>query len=223
VAVSRETDQPPAGVVRQLFPDDKAIGRFVDLLTTAGVERGLVGPAEAERMWSRHVLNCAVVGEAVPRSATVVDIGSGAGLPGIVLALSRFDLSVTLVEPLQRRAAFLDEVAADLRIGNVEVVRARAESLIGARLFDIATARAVAPLSRLVPWALPLCRSGGELLAMKGQKAADELAAAADVIAAFGGRSARIDTVGIGLAEPPTMLVRIQSSGQITASRKGRR
>jgi 16S rRNA (guanine527-N7)-methyltransferase len=223
VAVSRETDAPPQDLRVRLFPDDKAIDRFVDLLTTIGVERGLLGPREVPRIWRRHLLNCAVVGEAIPRAAAVVDIGSGAGLPGLVLAISRPDLSMTLVEPLLRRSAFLTEVVEQLELDQVEVVRARAEELIGTRVFDAATARAVAPLPRLVPWALPLCRRGGELLAMKGAKASQELADAAEVIAAYGGIGARIDTVGVGLVEPPTTLVRIQSSGQVAASRKGRR
>jgi 16S rRNA (guanine527-N7)-methyltransferase len=209
--------------VNRLFPDDKAIGRLVDILTTVGVERGLIGPGEVPRIWGRHVLNCAVVEEAVPQGAEVVDIGSGAGLPGLVLAMARPDLSVTLLEPLLRRSEFLAETVAELALGSVEVVRARAEELAGRRVFDVATARAVAPLTRLVPWALPLCRRGGALLAMKGERAEDELATAADVIAACGGRSARVVVVGVGLVEPPTTLVQIQSSGQVSASRKGRR
>jgi 16S rRNA (guanine527-N7)-methyltransferase len=223
VGVSRETDTPPAALVASLFPDDKAIHRYVDLLTTAGVDRGLLGPREASRIWSRHVLNCAVVEAALPHDASVVDIGSGAGLPGIVLALARPDLTVTLVEPLLRRATFLTEVVDALGLGQVEVVRARAEDLAGERAFDVATARAVAPLRRLVPWALPLCRSGGELIAMKGSAAATELTEAADVIAKYGGRNARIDTIGAGLVERPALVVRIQSTGHMSRSRKGRR
>jgi 16S rRNA (guanine527-N7)-methyltransferase len=223
VAVSRETDTPSAALVAQLFPDDKAIHRYVDILTTAGVDRGLLGPREAGRVWTRHVLNCAVVESALPHAATVVDIGSGAGLPGIVLALARPDLEVTLVEPLLRRSTFLDEVVDALGLRRVEVVRARAEDLAGDRAFDAATARAVAPLRHLVPWALPLCRSGGELVALKGSTAATELADAAEVIARFGGTNARIETVGVGLVEPPAVVVRIQSSGQGPRNRKGRR
>ena len=181
-----------------------------------------MGPREASRVWSRHVLNCAVVEAALPRDATVVDVGSGAGLPGVVLALARPDLHVTLVEPLLRRSAFLTEVVEALGLGQVEVVRARAEELAGERVFDVATARAVAPLRRLVPWVLPLCRDGGELVAMKGSAAAAELTEAADVIARYGGTNVRIDTVGDGLVEPPPVVVRIQSSGQVPRSRKGR-
>jgi 16S rRNA (guanine527-N7)-methyltransferase len=223
VAVSRETDAPSPEVLSRLFADDKGIHRFVDLLTSAGVERGLIGPRESQRIWGRHVLNCAVVQSVLPRGAEVVDIGSGAGLPGVVLALARPDLAVTLLEPLLRRATFLTEVVDDLGLDRVEVVRARAEDIAGSRSFDVATARAVAPLDRLVSWAIPLCRQGGELVAMKGSNAAEELAAAQVMIARNGGVNARIETVGVGLVEPPTTLVRIQSTGQVSPSGKGRR
>jgi 16S rRNA (guanine527-N7)-methyltransferase len=225
VAVSRETDAPPPAVLAQLFPDDKAIYRFVDLLTSTGVERGLIGPREAERVWSRHILNCAVVEEALPRGAAVVDVGSGAGLPGLVLALARPDLSVTLLEPLLRRATFLKEAIDELGLERVDVVRARAEEFArgGTHTFDVVTARAVAPLTRLVPWAMPLCRIGGELIAMKGSSAAAELEDAEAVIARSGGANPRIEALGVGLVEPPTTVVRIQSSRQVSPSGKGRR
>jgi 16S rRNA (guanine527-N7)-methyltransferase len=210
-------------VLARLFPGDKGIHRFVDLLTSAGVERGLIGPRETQRIWGRHILNCAVVQSVLPRGADVVDLGSGAGLPGLVLALARPDLSVTLLEPLLRRATFLTEVVDQLALDRVEVVRARAENLAGSRSFDVVTARAVAPLGRLVSWSMPLCRAGGELVAMKGSNAAEELAAAEAVIARSGGVHARIETVGAGLVEPPTTLVRIQSTGQVSPSGKGRR
>jgi 16S rRNA (guanine527-N7)-methyltransferase len=223
VAVSRETDAPSDALLRRLFPGDKAIRRFVDLLTTIGVDRGLIGPRETQRIWSRHILNCAVVEQVVPREAHVVDIGSGAGLPGVVIAIARPDLRVTLVEPMLRRCRFLAEVIAALSLDQVEVIRARAEDLIGTATFDVATARAVAPLNRLVPWALPLCKKGGELVAMKGAGAADELSEARDAIADYGGTHARIERVGVGLVEPPPTVVRIQSIGQVSASGKGRR
>jgi 16S rRNA (guanine527-N7)-methyltransferase len=151
--------------------------RYVELLGGPGVERGLIGPNEADRLWDRHLLNCAVVAALIPRSGTVVDIGSGAGLPGIALALARPDLSVTLVESMARRTAFLDEVVAELELSNVRVHRARAEELASARLgADIVACRAVAPLGRLVGWAAPLLRPGGQLLAVKGAAAWAELA-----------------------------------------------
>jgi 16S rRNA (guanine527-N7)-methyltransferase len=222
VPVSRETDAPPPELIARLFPDDKAIRRYVDLLTSAGVERGLVGPREAGRIWTRHVLNCAVVESAIPARATVVDVGSGAGLPGLVLAIARPDLTVTLVEPLLRRATFLAEVVADLALPRVVIVRARAEDLPVDVRYDIATARAVAPLRRLVPWTLPLCRVGGELIALKGSSAREEIADAQPVIAKCGGADVRVETVGDGLVDPAPTIVRIRSTGHGSPHREGR-
>ena len=141
--------------------------------------RGLIGPRETERLWDRHLLNCAVVAELLPERGVLVDIGSGAGLPGVVLAMLRPSLQVILLEPLLRRSAFLEECVAELGLSNATVVRARAEEKAAAHIeADIATARAVAPLDRLVGWAARLLRPGGELLAIKGQSAEEELAAA---------------------------------------------
>ena len=150
--------------------------RYAAWLADAGVVRGLIGPREVPRVWDRHLLNCAVVADAVPPGATVADIGSGAGLPGLVLAIRRPDLRVTLVEPLLRRTTFLDEVVADLGLDQVEVVRGRAEELHGSRRFDVVTSRAVAPLEKLLGWCLPLCAPEGIVLAMKGSSAAEEVA-----------------------------------------------
>ena len=156
--------------------------RYVALLATAGVERGLIGPRETPRLWERHVLNSLAVASQVPPDATVADLGSGAGLPGLVLAIGRPDLQVSLVEPLLRRTTFLTEAVEELGLVNVEVVRARAEALHGQRHFDVVTARALAPLDRLVGWAMPLVSPGGLLLAMKGGSAADEIEAASAVL-----------------------------------------
>ena len=147
---------------------------FVDLLTSAGVDRGLIGPREVPRIWERHVLNCAVVVPRVPLGATVADVGSGAGLPGLVWAIARPDLQMTLIEPLLRRVVFLEEAVQLLRLEQVKVLRARAED-VGER-FDVVTARAVAPLERLAGWCLPLVRPGGVLLALKGRTAEEEVA-----------------------------------------------
>ncbi|WP_460710404.1 16S rRNA (guanine(527)-N(7))-methyltransferase RsmG [Nocardioides dilutus] len=152
--------------------------RYAVLLATAGVERGLIGPREAPRLWDRHLLNCAMLAEAVPNGATVADLGSGAGLPGLVLAIGRPDLTVTLVEPLERRTRFLHEVVEELRLTDVEVVRGRAESLHGHRVFDIVTSRALAPLTRLLQWSMPLVAPHGTLLAMKGKSLEEEIEAA---------------------------------------------
>ncbi len=156
--VSRETPPAPESA-RGVFPVDRLplAERYAELLATEGVVRGLIGPREAPRLWERHLLNCAVLAELLPEGATVCDIGSGAGLPGLVVAIARPDLRVTLVEPLLRRTTFLDEVVDELGLaGSVEVVRGRAEELHGARTFDVVTSRAVAPLERLLAWSMPL-------------------------------------------------------------------
>ncbi|MGH3473678.1 MAG: 16S rRNA (guanine(527)-N(7))-methyltransferase RsmG [Aeromicrobium sp.] len=148
--------------------------RYVDLLTSAGVERGLIGPREGPRIWERHVMNCAVVVPRVPVGAAVADVGSGAGLPGLVWAIARPDLRVTLIEPLLRRTTFLEEAVEALELDHVTVLRARAEDV--RETFDVVTARAVAPLEKLAGWCLPLVRPGGVLLALKGRTAEEEAA-----------------------------------------------
>jgi 16S rRNA (guanine527-N7)-methyltransferase len=178
--------------------------RYAGWLAGPGVERGLLGPREAGRLWDRHLLNSAVVAELLGPGCSLVDVGSGAGLPGIPLALARPDCEVVLLEPLARRAAFLDEVVADLGLGpRVRVVRARAEDHVrtGAA-YDVAVARALAPLDRLAGWCLPLVRPGGRVLALKGARAAEEVAAAPAL-------RATIDRVGLGVVDPPTTVVTI--------------
>lgn len=152
--------------------------RYVELLATAGVERGLIGPRETPKLWDRHVFNCLALTSLVPSGATVADLGSGAGLPGLVLAIGRPDLAVTLVEPLQRRTIFLDEVVDELGLEGVRVVRGRAQDLHGGERFDVVTARALAPLGRLLGWGMPLVGATGALLAMKGSSASEEIASA---------------------------------------------
>jgi 16S rRNA (guanine527-N7)-methyltransferase len=189
--------------------------RYAELLMTAGVVRGLIGPREAPRIWERHLLNCAVVAELIPEDARVADVGAGAGLPGIVLAVARPDLSVILVEPLARRTAFLLEAATALGLARTTVVRARAEECVPGRgeprfeLADVVTARAVAPLDRLTAWCLPLAAEGGRVLALKGESAAEEVEAHRDVIARLGGDSPAIRQCGAGLVDPPTTVVEI--------------
>ena len=152
--------------------------RYAQWLAGAGVERGVIGPREAERLWPRHLLNCVAVAALIPRGSRVVDLGSGAGLPGIVLAIARPDLQITFVEPMQRRVAFLDEVRSDLSLVGVETLRARADDLALAELnVDVVTARAVAPVDRLAMLAAPLLRAGGQLLAIKGSAVAVEVSA----------------------------------------------
>jgi 16S rRNA (guanine527-N7)-methyltransferase len=185
--VSRETPSVPDAARRAFAVDRFPLAvRYVELLATAGVERGLIGPRETPRLWERHLLNCAALASAVPVGASVVDLGSGAGLPGLVLAIARPDLDVTLVEPLLRRATFLEQAVEELGLSGVHVLRERAEGLHGRRQFDVVTARALAPLERLLGWAMPLVAPGGCLLAMKGSSAASEVAAAATALRALG-------------------------------------
>lgn len=186
-----------------------AAKRYAGLLAGAGVERGLIGPREADRLWDRHLLNCAVVAELISRGAGVIDLGSGAGLPGIVLGIIRPDLSITLLEPLLRRVTFLSECVAELGLENVTVRRARAEEVVGSMSGDVVTARAVAPLDRLLRWGLPLLRPGGELLAFKGERAGAELKAVESELSGFGARTAELLQVGHGKVEPPTTIVRV--------------
>ena len=202
--MTSETTPPvPDRAGSSLFGDLLPLAlRYEAWLAGAGVERGLLGPREAARLWDRHLLNSAVVATLLPASCSVVDVGSGAGLPGIPLALARVDCSITLLEPLARRAAFLAEVVEDLGLGpRVRVVRARAEehARTGA-VYDVAVARAVAPLDRLAGWCLPLVRPGGRLLALKGERAAAEVTAAPAL-------RASIERVGTGLVDPPTTVV----------------
>lgn len=180
--------------------------RYAAWLAGAGVERGFLGPREVDRIWDRHIANCAVVEELIPENSRVFDIGSGAGLPGVVLALVRPDIQIGLIEPLMRRSQFLEEVIADLGITDqVKVIRGRAEDLKG-QSAPVVTARAVAPLGKLLTWALPLTSKGGQILALKGSSAATEIANAADVLK---GRKAEILLCGQGLVDPQTTVVRV--------------
>ncbi len=203
-----------------------AVVAYGALLAGDGVVRGLIGPREVPRLWERHLLNCGVVAELIPDGAHVDDVGSGAGLPGIVLALQRPDLEIALVEPLLRRTVFLEEVVAALGLTNVTVIRQRAEDRGSSRpLRDVVTARAVAPLERLARWCLPLLTPGGVLLALKGESAADELREAGPRVRNLGGVAAEVLSVGEGVVDPPTTVVRIQRdpSAGVARSRPSRR
>ena len=166
---------PRPDVVEAVFPGTADLAAaYVDLLATTGVEWGLIGPRETERLWERHVFNSAAVADLVPADARVVDVGSGAGLPGIPLALRRPDLHVTLLEPLLRRATFLGQAVETLGLTDrVEVVRDRAED--HDRAYDAVLSRALAPLPRLLGWCLPLMARGGSVLALKGRTAQAEV------------------------------------------------
>jgi 16S rRNA (guanine527-N7)-methyltransferase len=196
--------------------------KFAEILASDGVERGLIGPREVDRLWPRHLANCAVVAEEarkeIPPGSHVGDVGSGAGLPGVVWALVRPDISVTLIEPLLRRATFLNEAVEQLDLGDrVTVVRARAEDLDAE--YDVVTARAVARLGQLVTWTLPLTRVGGWLVALKGAGARDEIVEAADAVARLGGSTARVEEYGGAVLAAPTTAVLIQRLGRGAARR----
>jgi len=164
-------EQSVEGLVGRYFPErQEEIRAFAQFLTTAGIERGLIGPREGERIWERHIFNCLPVTQLLPQNASLFDIGSGAGLPGIVIALARPDLKVTLIEPLERRVEFLKEATEGL---GIEVIRGRAQDV--KKSAEYVTARAVAPLEKLKKISWHMVKTGGALLAMKGESAATEM------------------------------------------------
>jgi 16S rRNA (guanine527-N7)-methyltransferase len=180
---------------------------FAGILATRGVAQGLLGPREVPRLWDRHLLNCAVVAELIDdRCGTLLDLGSGAGLPGLVLAMVLPDTAVTLLEPMERRCRFLAECVTELDLANVSVLRGRAEDVTVRA--DVVTARAVAPLPRLAGLAMGVVRPGGMVLAVKGRTAAEELAAAKPVLRRIGARDAEVVWAGHGKVVPATTVVR---------------
>jgi len=228
----RDPSQPPPSLVRaatELFGARFPMAvHYAELLVTDGVVRGLIGPREAPRIWERHLLNCAAVAELIPPDASVVDVGSGAGLPGIALAVTRPDLSVILVEPLARRAEFLSEVVTALGLERTTVVRARAEDCVRGRdlprfaLADVVTARAVAPLDRLTAWCLPLAKQGGRVLALKGDSVAAEVAEHRTAIERLGGGVPVVRQCGTAVLERATTVVEIVHERVVGDSSKPR-
>nr|WP_203634489.1 16S rRNA (guanine(527)-N(7))-methyltransferase RsmG [Streptomyces sp. SID10815] len=213
VPVTEAAELPPAPEqARDVFGDRFADAvRYAELLAEAGVQRGLIGPREVPRLWERHLLNCAVLSEVVPEGVTVCDVGSGAGLPGIPLALVREDLKITLLEPLLRRTNFLSEVVELLGLDHVTVVRGRAEEVMGTVTpVHVVTARAVAPLDRLATWGIPLLRPYGEMLALKGDTAEEELKSAATALTKLGAVETSILHVGEGVVDPLSTVVRVE-------------
>jgi 16S rRNA (guanine527-N7)-methyltransferase len=173
------------------------------------VERGLIGPRETARLWDRHLINCAAVAELVPPGSSLIDLGSGAGLPGVVLAMLLPDSEVVLLEPLARRVAFLEECVRTLGLSNAVPRRGRAEEVDGQLTADVVTARAVAPMQRLAALAVPLARPGGLVLAIKGAAAAQELAQAGPVLRRLGVQDAAVLEAGRGKVSPPPTVVRL--------------
>lgn len=198
--------EPPAAL--ELFGDRIAEARrFTTNLAEQGEERGLIGPLELPRLWSRHILNCAIVAPLL-RPGLVGDVGSGAGLPGLVLAIARPDVSFVLIEPMERRVAWLNEQVAELGLTNVSVVRARAEEVRLDEPLDQVTARAVSAFRKLLPLTAPLLRDGGELVLMKGAAAASEVEAAAKEIRKFKVHDIEVLTLGEGVLSEVTRVIR---------------
>ena len=211
MALPDQADAPaPPEIAATVFgPEFARARRYADILATRGVEWGVIGPREMPRLWDRHLLNCAVLTELIDADCrTLADIGSGAGLPGVVLAMLLPDVRVTLIEPLERRVKFLTECLTELDVPNATVMRSRAEELTGKVAADVVTARAVAPLDRLAPLALGVARRGGTVLAIKGSSAADELSQAKSVLRRMGARGAEVLRVGHGKVDPATSVVR---------------
>ncbi len=211
------SETPPVRLLDAFFGARTPLAvAFAGHLAGSGATRGLIGPREVPRLWSRHVLNCAALAPSLPQNGHVVDVGSGAGLPGLVLAIARPDVRVTLVEPLLRRVTWLEEVVADLGLQHVDVVRARAEEVTDVHA-DVATSRAVAALERLSAWCLPLLRDGGVMLAIKGRSAGEELAATEPVLRSLGAESWSVRELGVGLLDEATTVIEVRKGSTAPA------
>jgi 16S rRNA (guanine527-N7)-methyltransferase len=204
-----EVPAPPAEAVSVFGTALPAAQHYVRMLAGPGVAWGLLGPREVPRLWTRHVLNCAALTDLVPSPATLVDLGSGAGLPGIVLALLLPDVQVTLLERMERRAKFLTQCVAELSLGHASVLRATAEEVAGQLSADVVTARAVAPLDRLAGLAAGLVRPGGLILAIKGATADQEVAEARPVLRRLGMREVAVVRAGDGKVDRAATVVRL--------------
>lgn len=203
-----------------MFGDSLGLARrYADLLATTGISHGLVGPREAPRLWQRHLVNCALPQALLAQGTTVIDIGSGAGLPGVVLAIARPDLEVHLVEPLLRRTTWLEATIDELGLTNVTVHRGRAEEMTLAA--PVVTARAVASLDRLVAWSFPLLTPGGRLLALKGEAAGAELEQAQDVLRRAGVEHSTMHVLGEGHVSEPVRVVEIVRPHEWQPAEKG--
>jgi len=214
----REAPPTPVGATR-VFGDRLALAeRFTAILTDSGVSHGLIGPREVPRLWERHVLNCAVIHPAIPVGQLVIDVGSGAGLPGLALAIARPDLELHLVEPKLRRTNWLSMTVADLELTNVTVHRGRAEQFWGTLSAPVVTARAVARLGELATWCLPLLLPGGFMLAIRGAGVAEELKADRAVLRRMGAVDEVVESFGSGVVDPQTTVLRV-----VVGDRQGER
>lgn len=202
-----ETPAAPSGAAAVFGERLPIASAFVAILADTGVSHGLIGPREVPRLWDRHVLNCAVIEDAFPSGAMVIDVGSGAGLPGLALAITRSDLDVHLVEPMLRRTKWLSETVAALHLDNVTVHRGRAEEFAGVLSAPWVTARAVARLDKLARWCVPLLGDEGTLVAMKGRTAAAELAQDRPALTTLGLLDATVTEHGGAVLEKPVLSV----------------
>lgn len=209
--VSRETSLPPAPPEVHTGFGEQAplLQRYAELLATTGLERGLIGPREVPRLWQRHLLNCAGVTELIPAAARIADVGSGAGLPGLVIAIRRPDLDVTLIDSKLRACEFLQETVDTLALTNVTVHRSRMEE-VELPPFQAVTSRAVAELAQLIRWTWPLVAPGGSLLALKGGNVNAEIEAAQGLWRQWQLPPHRLHHVGVELVDPPTTVVELQ-------------
>ncbi len=203
------SEQEAAAAIRAAYPQaDGQLTRYVEILGSRGIEWGLMGPREGDRLWQRHVGNSLAVADLISTGLDVVDVGSGAGLPGLPVAIARPDLRVTLLEPLLRRANFLSLAVEELGLEDrVEVVRGRAEE--SKARFDVVVCRAVAPLDRLLKWTAPLFSRGGQLVALKGETAEDEVREASKQLAAKGMKAEVLELQGLAGVEP-TRAIRVR-------------
>ena len=215
-------DERPAAAVEVFGAALPQVEAYAALLAGPGTERGLLGPREVPRLWERHLLNCAGLSSLVEDGQVVLDLGSGAGLPGLVLALQRPDVQVVLVESLQRRAQFLSECVEALGLRNTLVRRARAEELHGKVEVDVVTARAVAPVDRLAAWSLPLLHPGGRLIAIKGEQAVAELEVARPVLTRLGAVSSGVVEVGSVELGTHARMVVVEAGRPVTPAGKRR-
>ncbi len=204
-------EDAPAGGAEHFGEEawEKLLG-FARMLTEEGELRGLVGPRELERLWSRHILNSTAVAEFLPKRGRVADVGSGAGFPGIVLAIMRPDLTFDLIEPMERRTNWLQDVKGELALENVNVIRARAEDMTKTYEADVVTARAVAALKKLLPWTLPLLKPGGHLIALKGQRAEQEIVDAENQLMTFNAQSAYTYDVDVWGTDEGTRVIDVE-------------
>lgn len=202
-----EPPTPPEGARRLFGQRLPRAQTFASVLADTGVSHGLIGPREVDILWDRHILNCAVVEDSFPQGARVIDVGAGAGLPGLALAIARPDLDLHLVEPMQRRTEWLETAVEEIGLDNVTVLRGRAEEYHGALSAPFVTARAVARLDKLARWCFPLITSEGWLIAIKGRSAAEELTATTPALRKLGMVSSSVTEHGAGITEEPTRTV----------------